>query len=58
MKRSRSFRRLRIAAGIAAGIAAALALAAAVIIGLQRASVAQAEAAISLDAPVSFPVDI
>ena len=52
MKRSTSFRRLRIAAGIA------LALAAAVIMGLQRASVAQAEAEISLDAPVSFPVDI
>lgn len=54
MKRSRSFRLLR----IAAGLAAALALAAAVIFGLQRASVAQFEAAISLDAPVSFPVDI
>ena len=54
MKRSRSFRRLR----IAAGIALALALAAAVVVGLQRASVAQAETAISLDAPVSFPVDI
>ena len=60
MKRSRSFRRLRLAAGIAAalaGIAAALALAA-VVVGLQRASVAQAEAEISLDAAVSFPVDI
>ena len=54
MKRSTSFRRLRIAAGIALG----LALASAVIMGLQRASVAQAEAEISLDAPVSFPVDI
>lgn len=54
MMKSRSFRRLR----IAAGLAAALALAAAVIIGLQRASVAQAEAEISLDAAVSFPVDI
>ena len=54
MKRSRSYPRLR----IAAGIAAALALAAVVIAGLQRASVAQAEARISLDAPVSFPVDI
>ena len=51
MKRSRSFRRLRIAAGIALALAAA-------IVGLQRASVAQAEAEISLDAPVSFPVDI
>ena len=50
----RSARRLR----IAAGIAFALALAAAVIAGVQRASVAQAEATISLDAPVSFPVDI
>ena len=29
-----------------------------VVAGLQRASVAQAEAAISLDAPVSFPADI
>ena len=54
MKRSDSFRRLR----IAAGIAAVLALAAAVVVGFQRASVAQAEAEISLDAPVSFPVDI
>ena len=53
MKIFRSVRRLR----IAAGIVAALALAAAVV-GLQRASVAQAEAAISLDAPVSFPADI
>ena len=54
MKRSRSFRPLR----LAAGIAAAIALAAAVVVGPQRASVAQAEAEISLDAPVSFPVDI
>ena len=58
MKRFRSLRRLRSTAGIAAGIVAALALAAAVIVGVQRASVAQSEAAISLDAPVSFPVDI
>ena len=43
---------------IAAGIAVALALAAAAIPGLQRASTAQGEPAISLDAPVSFPVDI
>ena len=54
MKGSRSLRRLR----IAAGIALALAFAGAVIVGLQRASVAQSQAAISLDAPVSFPVDI
>ena len=54
MKRFRSLRRLR----LTAGIVAALALAAAVIVGLQRASVAQSEAVISLDAPVSFPVDI
>ena len=58
MMKSRSFRRLRITVGIAAGIVAALALAAAVIVGLQRASVAQSEAVISIDAPVSFPVDI
>ena len=58
MKRFRSLRRLRLTPGIAAGIVAALALAAAVIVGLQRASVAQPEAVISLDAPVSFPVDI
>ena len=54
MQESRSVRRLR----IAAGIAAALTLAAAVVVGLQRAGAAQAEAEISLDAPVSFPVDI
>jgi len=54
MKVSRSIRRLR----IAAGIAAALAVASAVAVGLQRASIAQTEAAISLDAPVSFPADI
>lgn len=54
MKRASSLRRLRIAA-IALAFAAALAFAVA---GLQRASVAQSEAAISLDAPVSFPVDI
>ena len=54
MKESRSVRRLR----IAAGIVAALALAAVVIVGLQRTGAAQAEAEISLDAPVSFPVDI
>ena len=54
MKKSRSIRQLR----IATGIAAVLVFAAAVVVGLQRASVAQAEAEISLDAPVSFPVDI
>ena len=54
MKRSSSLRRLRIAA-FALVFAAALAAA---VTGLQRASVAQSEATISLDAPVSFPVDI
>ena len=53
MKKSRSIRQLRIAAGIAAVLVFAAA-----VVGLQRASVAQAEAEISLDAPVSFPVDI
>ena len=43
---------------IAAGIAVVLALAAAAIPGLQRASTAQGGSAISLNAPVSFPVDI
>ena len=43
---------------LAAGIAVALALAAAAVAGLQRAGAAQGEPAISLDAPVSFPVDI
>lgn len=54
MKSSRSLRRLR----NAAAVAFALAFLAAAVAGLQRASVAQSEAAISLDAPVSFPVDI
>ena len=54
MKRHHSLRRLRIAAVIAAGVI----LAVAAVAGLQRASVAQAEARISLDAPVSFPADI
>ena len=60
MKRFRSLALTgsEITPGIAAGIVAALALAAAVIVGLQRTSVAQSEAVISLDAPVSFPVDI
>ena len=53
MKRSRLSRRLR----IAIGITAVLALGAAVS-GIQRASVAQSEPVISLNAPVSFPVDI
>ena len=53
MKRICSPRAIRIAAVIAA-----LALAAAAVAGLQRASVAQGEAAISLDTPVSFPADI
>ena len=55
MMNSRSLRRLRIAAAVALAFAAALAIAVA---GLQRASVAQSETTISLDAPVSFPVDI
>ena len=54
MRRTRPSRRLRIAVGVAAVVA----LAAAVIIGLHRASVAQGGPAISLEAPVSFPVDI
>lgn len=54
MMNSRSLRRLR----NAAAVALALALLAAAVTGLQRASVAQSEATISLDAPVSFPVDI
>lgn len=55
VKRTRVPRWIR----IAAGVAAAVALAAAVVFGLHRASVAQGvPAAISLDAPVSFPVDI
>ena len=51
---TRASRRIRIAAGVVAVIA----LAAAVIFGLHRASVAQGTPAISLEAPVSFPVDI
>ena len=54
VKRTRVPRRIR----IAVGVAAAVALAATVIFGLHRASVAQGGPAISLDAPVSFPVDI
>ena len=54
MKKSSSSRRLR----IAAAVALALAFLAAALAGLQRASVAQSGATISLDAPVSFPVDI
>ena len=54
MKRSSSLRRLR----RAAAAALALAFVAAAVAGLQRAGVAQSEATISLDAPVSFPVDI
>ena len=54
MMNSRSSRRLP----IAVGIAAALAFLALVFAGLQQASVAQSAAAIRLDAPVSFPVDI
>ena len=54
MKRSSASRRLR----VAAAVALALAFVAAAVTGLQRASVAQSDAAISLDAPVSFPVDI
>ena len=54
MKRSSSSRRLR----IAAAVALALAVVAAAVAGLQRASVAQSGAAMSLEAPASFPVDI
>ena len=54
MKRSSSSRRLR----VAAAVALALAFLAAAVAGLQRASVAQSEAVIRLDAAVSFPVDI
>ena len=54
MKQPRPSRRLR----IAVGLAAAVALAAAIVFGLHRASVAQGGPAISLEAPVSFPVDI
>ena len=54
MMNSRSLRRRR----VAAAVALALAFLAAAVAGLQRASVAQSGAAISLDAPVSFPVDI
>ena len=54
MMNSRSLRRLR----NAAAVALAVAFMAAAVTGLQRASVAQSEAAISLDAPMSFPVDI
>lgn len=54
MMNPRSSRRLR----TAAAVALVLAFVAAALAGLQRASVAQSEAAISLDAPVSFPVDI
>ena len=57
MKRLRPNRRLRTLDAVIA-IAVALAFAAVVVAGLHRASVAQAEAAISLDDPVSFPVDI
>ena len=54
VRRTRPSRRIR----IAAGVAAAVALAAAVLFGLHRASVAQGGGpAISLEAPVSFPVD-
>ena len=54
VRRTRPSRRIRIAAGVAAVVA----LAAAVVFGLHRASVAQGAPAISLEAPVSFPVDI
>lgn len=56
MTNPRPPRRLRIAA-FALAFAAAIALAFAVA-GLQRTSLAQSGATISLDAPVSFPVDI
>ena len=51
-----SSRRTRITAAVA--LALALAMAAAAVTGLLRTSVAQSGAAIRLDAPVSFPVDI
>jgi len=54
MKRSGSSRRRR----VTAAVALILTFLAAALTGIQRASVAQSEAAISLDAPVSFPVDI
>ena len=54
MKRPRPSRRIR----IAAGVVVAVILAAAIAFGLHRASVAQGTSAISLEAPVSFPVDI
>lgn len=54
MKTPRLSRRLR----SVAVLCAVLAFAALVVAGVQRASVAQAEATISLDAPVSFPADI
>ena len=54
MMNPRSLRRLR----VAAAVALVLAFVAAALAGLQRASVAQSGATISLDAPVSFPVDI
>jgi len=54
MMNPRSLRRLR----NTAAVALVLAFVASALAGLQRASVAQSEAAISLDAPVSFPVDI
>ena len=54
MKRPSSSRRLR----VAAAVTLALAFVAAGVAGVQRASVAQSGAAISLDAPVSFPADI
>ena len=52
-----SSRRTRITAA-AVALALALAMAAAAVTGLLRTSVAQSGAAIRLDAPVSFPVDI
>ncbi len=53
MKGNRTSHRIRIAAGVAVVIALA-----AVTFVLQRASVAQGGPSISLEAPVSFPVDI
>ena len=53
MRRTRVSRRIRIAAGVVA-----VTLAAAIAFGLHRVSVAQGGPAISLEAPVSFPVDI
>lgn len=59
MKTHRSPHRPRVAVAVGTGIAVAIVLAGVVILlGQQRAGMAQATVAISLDAPVSFPADI